>query len=244
MTVALLVVAVALAVAVVQGVAGFGFALLAVPAFAFLLPVKDAVVLSTVLGAVNSSVQAVQLRRSIDRIRARRYLIGSFVGAPAGFVVYLTAPPDGLRAIVGAAVLGGTLVMVRTTDGDTARPWLDRSMAFTSGVLLTSTSTNGPPLVLALRAQRVPADAFRATLAVVFALTGAAACLAFALAGQVGAGTLSLAAASTPAVAIGARLGHRARGRVGGATFSRLVVGLLIAGAVSGIAPVVLRSIA
>jgi len=229
--------AVALAVAFAQGVAGFGFALLAVPALAVLLPVKEAVVLSTLVGAANSSYQAALLRTSIDRIRARRYLWGSLAGAPIGFALFRLASPDVLRAVVGIAVLGGTVVVARAASGEGVRPVLDRSMGFVSGVLLTSTSTNGPPLVLALRAQGVPTDVFRATLAMVFAVTGVAASCAFALAGSVDARVAAFAAAALPAVAVGARLGFRFRDRVGGTAFSRLVVALLVAGALGSVAP-------
>jgi uncharacterized membrane protein YfcA len=231
------VVAVAMAVAFAQGVAGFGFALLAVPALAVLLPVKEAVVLSTIIGAANSSYQAVLLRTSIDGVRVRRYLWGSLAGSPMGFAVFRLASPDVLRAVVGMAVLGGTVVVARVASGEGHRPVLDRSMAFVSGVLLTSTSTNGPPLVLALRAQGVPTDVFRATLALVFAVTGVAASCAFAIAGSVDVRVAALAAAALPAVAVGARLGFGCRDRVGGAAFSRLVIALLVAGALGSVAP-------
>lgn len=229
--------AVACAVAFAQGVAGFGFALLAVPALAVLLPVKEAVVLSTLVGTANSGYQAALLRTSIDGIRARRYLWGSLAGAPIGFALFHLASPDVLRAIVGIAVLGGTVVVTRTRSGTGMRPVLDRSMGVVSGILLTSTSTNGPPLVLALRAQGVPTDVFRATLALVFAATGGAASCVFAVTGSVEARVAAISAAALPAVAVGARLGFRFRDRVGGAAFSRLVVALLVAGALGSVAP-------
>jgi len=240
----LAVAAVAMAIAFAQGVAGFGFALLAVPVLAVVLPVKDAVVLSTLIGAANSSYQAVLLRSSIDRVRVRRYLWGSLVGAPFGFALFQVASPDVLRAIVGIAVLGGTVVVARGATGEGPRPALDRSMAVVSGVLLTSTSTNGPPLVLALRAQGVPIDSFRASLASVFAVTGLAASVAFAMVGSVDADIAALALAALPAVAVGARLGYRFRTRVAGAAFSRLVVALLVAGALVSLAPLAVSLIA
>lgn len=243
MTTALLVAAVAMAVAFAQGVAGFGFALLAVPAFACFIPVKEAVVLSTIVGAANSGYQAVLLRSSIDWIRARRYLAGSFMGAPLGLAVFLVASPDLLRAVVGVAVLVGTAFIMKGATTGPHQPRLDGAMSFVSGVLLTSTSTNGPPLVLALRAQGVVPDVFRATLASVFAVTGAAASLAFAFAGDVGHRSVALAVAALPAVAAGARLGYRTRTRVEGPAFTGIVVALLVAGAVSSIAPLVIRAV-
>ena len=154
-----------------------------------------------------------------------------------GFAVFRLASPDVLRAVVGMAVLGGTVVVARVASGEGQRPVLDRSMAFVSGVLLTSTSTNGPPLVLALRAQGVPTDVFRATLALVFAVTGVAASCAFAIAGSVDVRVAALAAAALPAVAVGARLGFKCRDRVGSAAFTRLVIALLVAGALGSVAP-------
>jgi len=227
--------------AFVQGVAGFGFALLAVPFFALVLPVKEAVVLSTLVGTANSCFQVVALRRNIDVVRAQRYLIGSLLGAPLGFALYQRSSTIVLRAIVGIAVVLGTVMVVRAPRHTSARPRLDWGMALVSGVLLTSTSTNGPPLVVALRAQGVQPDSFRATLAVVFAVTGAAATMGFAVAGNIDHETAWLSAWALPSLLIGASTGQRARVFVAGAMFTWLVALILMVGAASSIAPAILH---
>ena len=81
----LIVVAIAIFVAsFVQILAGFGFALLAMPIMTLAVPVERAVIVSTLLGILTSTWQFAHLRRDADMGLVRRLVAGAFVGMPLG----------------------------------------------------------------------------------------------------------------------------------------------------------------
>ena len=85
----LIVVAVAIFIAAfVQMLAGFGFALLAMPVMTLAIPVEEAVVILSILSLATTGWQSIHLRHDTDRPLARRLIIASFLGMQnAGQVV-------------------------------------------------------------------------------------------------------------------------------------------------------------
>lgn len=221
--------------AFVQVVAGFGFALLAVPLLAVAIDPKVAVVVSTVLGIAGATLQAAQDRRHVEVPLARRLVVASLIGMPFGLVVFLTADVRALRIGLGVAVLAAVALMARGLDLSHVGRRLDYALGSLSGVLATSLSTNGPPLVFDLHARRLPPERFRATLSAVLATVGMASLVVFAAAGQVDGRVLRVAAVGVPAIAIGSALGRLARPRLQPRGFHRLVLGLLTLAALSAL---------
>ena len=66
----------------VQIIAGFGFALLCMPIMTLAVDVRDAVVVSTLVGMVSISWQAWVLRADADREVSNRLCIGAVAGMP------------------------------------------------------------------------------------------------------------------------------------------------------------------
>ena len=100
----LLVVAIAILVAsFVQVIAGFGFALLCMPIMTLAVDVKEAVVVSTLVGAVAISWQAWVLRHDVATRVAGRLCLGAVFGMPLGLVVLRHAPEHAplVQQIVG-----------------------------------------------------------------------------------------------------------------------------------------------
>jgi uncharacterized membrane protein YfcA len=89
------------AAAALQRMVGFGFALLAVPLMAFVVPTKSAVVIIFLNGTVTCAWVAVRLRRRIERPTARRLGVGAVIGAPIGVVILTVIPPATLRLVLG-----------------------------------------------------------------------------------------------------------------------------------------------
>jgi hypothetical protein len=82
--------------ALVQVLSGFGFALLSVPMMTLAVDVKEAVVISTLMGMSMSSWQAWHGRAHTDRAAARHMVIGAYLGMPFG-LVYLTVDDHVLK---------------------------------------------------------------------------------------------------------------------------------------------------
>jgi uncharacterized protein len=232
----LIVVAVAIfAASFTQVLAGFGFALLAMPIMTIALPVDRALVIVTLLGGITTLMQAIQLRADLDRTLARRMIGGSYLGMPIGLVLLNVVADTPLRIALGVSVLVATAMLARQVSLAHVGAGLDRSAGFVSGVLNTSLGTNGPPLVFALQSRGLSPDRFRATIQAVFAAGNLLAIPLFAFDGKITADGLTGALVAVPAWITGLALGRPVRRHVHGERFRRLVLALLAAAGVSAI---------
>ena len=218
-----------------QAISGFGFALLGVPMLSLLTTAAHAVVIVSLVALPVSIAMALRHHDHVDRRSTGLLTAASLAGMPLGVVV-LTVVSDGvLRVIIGVAVLMlATMIAAGYTIRRGART-VDLLSGFASGVLSTSTGTNGPPLVLGLRARGLSPRQFRSTLAVLFAVSGVVSLGVFIAVGRVDGVTLSHAAVAYPFVAIGWLVGDRVAPRVPERVFQHLVVALLYASALSAI---------
>ena len=222
------------ATAYAQTVVGFGFALLTVPVLVLRLEVQDAVVLSAILGTVSSGLRSRALCADRDRRLVGLYLKSALVGAPFGLLLFLYADLRLLKVVIGLSVFAGIFVIVRGTDLRGVGPALERGMGFVSGVLLTSTSTNGPPLVLGLQSRHVSPDVFRATIATIFYVLGAVSVATFVVVGALTRDVAVQSVIALPTIILANRLGLASARRIRPESFRLLVLGLLaLAGASS-----------
>jgi uncharacterized membrane protein YfcA len=239
---AVLVAAVAGGAAITQAVTGFGFALLAVPLLSLGTTASHAVVIVGLIGLPLTIVMAVRHHDHIEWPAARVITAASLAGMPLGLVVLTVVSDSVLRFVIGAVVVVLATAIAsgfRITRGARAVNVLS---GFTSGVLSTSTGTNGPPLVLGLRARGLSAQEFRSTISVLFAVAGSVSMMLFIAVGRVDGDALSSAAIGYPFVALGWFAGDRIAPRINERFFGRLVVALLYLSAVSAIVSAVRRS--
>ena len=102
--------------AFMQIVAGFGFALLAVPLMTLAIEPKIAVVVSTLTGIFVTSWQAYKDRAVADKVLVRRMTIGAYVGMPLGLLVFISVNDDVLRLLLGVAVLVAVVLLAMRAD--------------------------------------------------------------------------------------------------------------------------------
>ena len=215
----------------VQAIAGFGFGLMAMPLMTLAIAPSRAVVVSTLVGIFITTWQSFAMRADAARPVVKRMTIGAYLGMPLGLVVLTTVGDRVLRLSLGVAVLVAVVLLATNVSFDPG-PRTDASAGFVSGVLNTSLSTNGPPLVFALQARRMDAHEFRATIAAVFALSNVCALTLFIASGKVNRDGLVAAALAAPALLAGQALGFPLRKHVHGQRFRVLVLVLLaVAGA-------------
>lgn len=227
-TAQLVVVGLAVGVAAfVQVLAGFGFALLCMPIMTVAIPVEKAVVVSTVLSAITTSWQSWFLRKDAEVPLVRRLTISAYVGMPLGLVILEVVPDTSLKIVLGVSVLLATLMLARRLDLRHVGNGMDVSLGFVSGVLNTSLSTNGPPLVFDLQARHLDAARFRATISAVFALCNFGALALFIARGKITGEGLHAAAIALPAWFLGQVVGWPIRKHFHGERFRVLVLVLL-----------------
>ncbi|MEP7113261.1 MAG: sulfite exporter TauE/SafE family protein [Ilumatobacteraceae bacterium] len=221
--------------AFMQIVVGFGFALLAVPLMTLAIEPKIAVVVSSTTGIFVTSWQAYRGRAEADVMLVRRMTISAYVGMPLGLLVFLTVDDNVLRLLLGIAVLIAVVLLAMRVNLHHVGPRLDYGAGFISGVLNTSLSTNGPPLVFALQARQLSPATFRATISTVFALCNIGGLTLFIASGKITRDGLVAAAVTIPAMVIGQLLGFPIRKHIHGERFRWLVLVLLAAAAISAI---------
>lgn len=220
-------VAVVLITATTQAVVGFGFALLTVPIMIQIVDFDRAVIIATLIGTANNVVQYPDLRHHQDTHQVKRFLMASCIGAPFGLVAFKFGNQQVLKSILGIGVLIGVALLVRGRDRSSAHISLDWSMGMLSGFLLTSTSTNGPPLVFAMQARNSNPQVFRSTLNLVFLVSGAYALVLFYATRKIDESDVCIAAALLPSMIAGVFIGRFIRTRVDPQRFRVLVLVLL-----------------
>jgi uncharacterized membrane protein YfcA len=220
---------------VIQATAGFGFSLLAVPLMVLFIDLHQAVIIATLLGTVSNFGQAWQLRHHHNKEISKIFIIASFLGAPFGLALFRYGNQNVMKALLGCAVLFGVWMLARGRDLQHANRALDWIMGWVSGVLLMATSTNGPPIVFTLQARRLSPEVQRATLNLIFSVTGVSSIIIFGVAGNIQLDELRVALITTPLMVIGVFIGTRVRVHIDAVRFKRMVLVLLTLGGVSSL---------
>lgn len=226
----------ALAGAFVQSASGFGFALLLSPALFAVLEPAEAVTTLLVLGVALNLLVLMEGGR-VDRRALVPVLAAALPGLALGAWLLSELSKSALQVAVGVAVIAaaGWQLAHRRSGRERRVPaaWLT---GLASGVLTTSISVSGPPIVLWLEARGVRPEEFRASLAASFLalnLAGGAVVLAAEGSGAFDAG---VAAPLLGLVVAGYALGAVAFRRLDAERFFGFVLGLVV---VTGVASVV-----
>ena len=219
--------------AVLQSISGFGFSLLAMPLLSIFVDIQDAVVIATLCGIFTNAVHLRKDFQLVERSIARRISLSALIGMPLGVVVLSGFSATQMRAINGAVIVVLVFLMMRNFILKTENTNVDIVLGAFSGLLATSVSTNGPPLVFLLQSKQLDPWRLRATLAYVFTISGCASFIVLMIAGKGSIEAFQYAMLSLPAMYLGTVVGRKARLRVTQEAFKRLMYVLLLATAVS-----------
>ena len=201
--------AIVLFASLVNGVLGFANALVAVP-LALLFLGKETVVSSmVVVGLALNGFLTVRIRASLSRRLVTVLFAASLLGMPVGAWILTTIPIDAMKVSVGCLVV---LFTVLLQWGKLKLPQsgvLTGMAGFFSGLLNTSTTMAGPPVLLLLAGQGLPKDQFRRTLASFFFFSGLAVALTLISTGVMTAQRASYGVVALPIIFLGAFVGDR-----------------------------------
>jgi uncharacterized membrane protein YfcA len=214
--------------ALLQSASGFGFSLIAVPVISILVGARTAVVATDTLAFVLIGSLVIMERRRVQTGSLRLVTASALVGMPMGLWILTHVGDRPLAIVIASVVIVLTLALMFGLAAP-ERAGIDVLAGFTSGVLATSTGTNGPPLVLALHARGVPPAEFRATLAAAFALQDVVAMIGFGITGHFTAAVWRVVAAGLPALLVGRLVGERVFARLDQRRFRAVVLGVLLA---------------
>jgi uncharacterized membrane protein YfcA len=232
---AIAIVSLAASAALIQALSGFGFSLFIVPFLALLIGPRDTVLLANLMSTFGSGMQARNLRHSADRRTAGILLIGAVVGMPFGLAVLLLLDPQVLQIAIAVSVIVFTLVIMRGLALHKVGTAGDLMAGIASGILNTSTSMSGPPVVLYLQGKKFPPLQFRATITTYFAITSAIGVVLLLATGNAKPYVFVAFVLSVPAIFFGQRLGNALFEKVTVDFFRRMVFGILFLSAAAAI---------
>jgi uncharacterized membrane protein YfcA len=218
--------------ALVAGLAGFAFGLVAAAVWLHILTPLQTATLIIGFGLVAQGYAVWTLRRAIDWNRLWPFLLGAGLGVPLGIVILGFADPAHVRMGVG-------VVLILFSVHGLARPAIkpisrggaaaDTAVGFLNGVLGGISGLAGILVVIWCGLRGWPKDQQRAVFqpvsVAIFAMSGAL--LGFR--GAIPADTLRLFLFGLPVLLVGTWLGLRLYGRLDEAAFRRTVLLLLLA---------------
>jgi uncharacterized membrane protein YfcA len=233
------------AAALVAGLAGFAFGLVAAAAWLHVLTPLQTASLIIAFGLIVQGVAVWKLRHALQWRRLWPFLLGGVLGVPLGVALLSYANPDHMRAGIGTLLIAYSIYAL-------ARPKLqpvlaggapaDAGVGLLNGILGGATGLAGIIVTIWCGVRGWPKDVqrtvFQPTGVAIFAMSA----IVLGVNGAVNADTVRLFLIGLPVLLAGTWLGLRLYGRVDEAGFRKLVLALLL---ISGAALILsLRDIA
>ena len=222
----------------IQGITGFGFAMIALPALAFFLPLTTVVPLLVLFGLVTNLFILWETHQWIRLSEIRVITFFGLVGIPFGVAALRLLNPSLLKVAIGLLVTVTAIAMAygfKMTFRH--RIFSSGITGFLSGFLNGSISMSGPPIVLFLTNEDSPKVEFRANLTLYGAVTNIVTIVSFVFSGMMESNVLRQFGILLPSLVIGMVLGMFATRKIAEDLFRKIVLALL---AITGIVTVAL----
>ena len=217
--------------ATIQGVAGFGFMLVAVAGLIQIYPAQLVVPGLALVYIPLGLAQTFQARKQIDLPMLRTWSISALVGMVPGTLILLAFDTVTMKRVIGVVMIVlAVLLRIRSGEPFLREQWARVGVGILSGLLGASTSVAGPPIVLMGIKQKWAVEPFRATLLSYFTVLSVVIVGCHTWFGIVTIDTVLWAAGGLPGIALGFLTATWMRGVVNDENFRRLGVGLVLAG--------------
>lgn len=187
-----------------QGLTGFGFALIALPLLSLLIPLKTAVPLLIMLALVISAYLSYQLRHDIRFKTIKVLFLSTLPAIPLGSYALAHFPSQPLSIIVGLLMVSFTSFQFLYKPAPKQLGVVPTALSgFISGLLAASIGAGGPPVIVYTAIQGWSKNETKSTLAFYFTLIGFLVLTTHAWNGLVTPRVINLFLATFPAMLIG-----------------------------------------
>lgn len=230
-----------------QTVTGFGYAIITAPLLAFALGAKDTVMLVMLTGMFIRLFVVYASRDKGNYTAILPIFLASTVGALPGAYLMTIISNDALKLLIGVVLIVASVFMWLNYCIPIRHPKSTETLVgLLSGFLATTTSINGPPIVLYYLNAKVDEDKaiFRANITRYFLLiNGVAIIMSYCY------GTLNFAnlwfdiLLSIPALVIGFWMGEKLFCRIDAETFRRASLVMLFVSSIALIGSVLIKKI-
>jgi uncharacterized membrane protein YfcA len=217
--------------ALVAGVTGFAFALIAAAAWLHVMTPAEAAALTVSYALLVQGYGAWKLRHAFDWKRVWPFVLGGAPGAALGALVLRWANPAYVRAGIAAFLVVYSLYSLARPELKPVRAGVvaDTVVGFLSGMLGAIAGFPGILVVLWCTIRGWPRDEQRAVFQPAAVALVVMSAVALAATGTIGRHTVELFLIGLPALAAGTWAGFKLYGRIDEATFRKIVLLLLLA---------------
>lgn len=216
--------------ALVAGLSGFAFGLVAASIWLYILDPVQAATLIVAFGLIVQGYSVWKLRRALDWRKLWPFVLGAALGVPLGVGILTWTNPAHVRAAVGLLlVLYSTYALLRPAippvkAGATA----DAAIGFLNGVLGGITGLAGILVTIWCGLRGWPKDVQRTVFQPVAVAIFLMSAVWIGAAGAITAATIKLFLIGLPALLAGTWLGLKLFGRLDESSFRKVVLALLL----------------
>jgi uncharacterized membrane protein YfcA len=221
--------------ALVAGLSGFAFGLVATSIWLYILTPLQTATLIIAFGLIVQGYAVWKLRRALDWTRLRPFVLGAALGVPVGVFILTWANPAHMRMGVGLfLVLYSLYALFRPAipPVKTVSPVVDAGVGFLNGVLGGITGLAGILVTIWCGLRGWPKDAQRTVFQPVAVATFLMSAVWIGARGAITPDIIQLFLVGLPALLAGTWLGLKLFGRLDEAGFRKVVLVLLLASGV------------
>ncbi len=222
---------------VIQGMTGFGAALVAGPILAIFLEPKLVIVILLVTGVSNLILVAYRTRKRIDPRRLLPLAILAIIGIPLGSYLLMVVSSSIARVLIAIVSISFSILLLLGYSKRLEREFLAScGFGFVSGILTAGVGMGGPPIVIFLANQGWPKEAFRATVAFLFLITGTLSLFSHVLTGVTTSDRMLIGVSLIPAGIIGFYLGDALFEKISHKLFMNVALVLILISGLTSLA--------
>lgn len=219
-----------LAAGFMQGMSGFGSALVAMPLLAMLVDVKVAVPLCVLNGLLITSFLTFQLKAHINWKKIAPLMVGCVPGIYVGVTILKKADDYFIRLALGILIIAYALYCLLFSERlKIIKPGWSYIAGFLTGAIGGAFSAGGPPTIIYTTLRGWSKDLIKATLSGFFLLTGFFIASAHAYTGLTTRTVLYYYAISAAPVLVGVYAGSLCYDKFDRKTYLKVIYVLLIA---------------
>jgi uncharacterized protein len=157
--------------ALLQGLSGFGFSILAIPLISFILIPKTSVPILLIYSIIINITVLASTRKALDLKKIWLLLLGAVIAIPFGTKLLIILPENIIRGFIGILILiFGTVLLSGLRIKFKRSKLIMLPIGFLSGILGASISISGPPIIIYFTSLETEKQEFRGNLAIYFFL--------------------------------------------------------------------------
>lgn len=214
---------------IIQGITGFGFALIAVPLLSLFIPeLRNITPIIVIYSLLTNVIIVYKSRRYIDLKKIIPLIIFGIIATPIGTYILLYVNVSTLKIIIGLIITITAFAMLKNFKIKIKNQGISYGIVgLLSGFLNCSTGLSGPPVVLFLTNQNTDKDVFRANLTFYGIATNIFAIILFIAEGIINISVINFTILYLPALIIGVFSGIILSAKINETLFKKLIIYLI-----------------